>query len=208
MRLLPFWVRLFEQMDISPSYVMPVRNPLSVARSRAKLDSHRGDQQNSDLEWLVNVIPYFGLLRGRTLVVVDYDKLMGEPVGQLERMTVRLDLPLNDKTREEIESFATSFLKRGLQHTQFSIDDLKNADTINVLVRNAYAWLDQLASDDIQPTADALWVAWDGINSDVHALAPIFDRMDTLNRKLRYAQWNPLSVIPAVRDLARRLIRG
>jgi len=208
MRLLPFWVRLFEQMDISPSYVMPVRNPLSVARSRARLDSHRGDQQNSDLEWLVNVVPYFEMLRGRPLVVVDYDKLMSNPVEQLERMTTRLDLPLNDKTREEIDIFATSFLKRGLQHTHFSIDELKNADNINVLVRNAYAWLDQLASDDIQPTANSLWDAWDEINSDVRALAPIFDRMDTLNRKLRHAQWNPFSVIPAARDLARRLIRG
>ena len=47
MRLLPFWERLFEQMDISPSYVMAIRNPLSVARSRAKLDAHRGQQEHA-----------------------------------------------------------------------------------------------------------------------------------------------------------------
>lgn len=207
MRLLPFWVRLFEQMEITPSYVMPVRNPLSVARSRAKLDAHRGQQQNSDLEWLVNVVPYFSLLRGRKLVVVDYDKLMRSPVEQLERMTARLDMPLNDKTRQDIASFSTSFLKRGLQHTQFSIDDLKNAENINVLVRDAYAWLDQLASDDIQPTANALWDAWSEINADVFALAPVFERLDSLNRQLRYAQWNPLSPIPAAWELVKRLAR-
>lgn len=207
MRLLPFWVRLFEQMDILPAYVMPVRNPLSVARSRAKLDAHRGQQEHSDLEWLVNVVPYFQQIRGQPLVVVDYDTLIEHPVAQLERMTTRLDLPLTDKTQQEIHIFANDFLQRGLQHTRFSIDDLKKAGDINVLVRDAYCWLDQLARDDIQPTATALWDAWDEVNSGVAALGPILERMDTLNRDLRYAQWNPLSPLPAAWNLAKRLLR-
>jgi len=207
MRLLPFWVRLFEQMDISPSYVMPVRNPLSVARSRARLDAHRGQQENSDLEWLVNVVPYFGQLRGQQLVVVDYDTLVEHPVAQLERMATRLGLPLTDETEQEIQVFAGQFLKRGLQHTRFSIDDLKKADDINVLVRNAYGWLDQLARDDIQPTASALWDAWEEVNVGVAALAPVLARMDSLNRELRYAQWNPLSPLSAAWNLAKRLRR-
>jgi len=207
MRLLPFWVRLFEQMDILPAYVMPVRNPLSVARSRAKLDAHRGQQEHSDLEWLVNVVPYFHQVRGQQLVVVDYDTLMEHPVEQLERMTTRLNLPLTDKTQQEIQIFANDFLKRGLQHTRFSIDDLKKAGDINVLVRDAYCWLDQLARDDIQPTATPLWDAWDEVNSGVAALGPILERMDTLNRDLRYAQWNPLSPLPAAWHLAKRLLR-
>lgn len=207
MRLLPFWVRLFEQMDISPAYVMPVRNPLSVARSRAKLDAHRGQQEHSDLEWLVNVVPYFHQVRGQQLVVVDYDTLMEHPVEQLERMTTRLDLPLTDNTQQEIHIFANDFLKRGLQHTRFSIDDLKKSGDINVLVRDAYCWLDQLARDDIQPTATALWDAWDEVNCGVAALGPILERMDTLNRDLRYAQWNPLSPLPAAWNLAKRLLR-
>ena len=207
MRLLPFWERLFEQMDISPAYVMPIRNPLSVARSRAKLDAHRGQQEHSDLEWLVNVVPYFNRVRGNKLVVIDYDKLMHDPVEQLARMAGRLDLPVTDKTQKDIKDFSDDFLQRGLQHTQFSIDDLKNAENINALVRDAYCWLDQLASDDIQPTASALWEAWEGINSRVSALGPILARMDTLNRDLRHAQWNPLSPISAAWNLATRLAR-
>ncbi len=207
MRLLPFWLRLFEQMDISPSYVMPIRNPLSVARSRARLDAHRGQQEHSDLEWLVNVVPYFERLSGQPLVVVDYDRLMANPVAQLERMTTRLDLPLTDKTQQAINEFATVFLKPGLQHTHFSIADLQQADDINPLVRDAYGWLDQLARDDIQPTAASLWEAWQEIRSGVAALGPILSRMDQLNRDLRHARWNPLSPILAFRDLLQRLLR-
>jgi len=207
MRLLPFWLRLFEQMDISPSYVMPIRNPLSVARSRARLDAHRGQQEHSDLEWLANVVPFFEQLRGQPLVVVDYDRLMVEPVAQLERMTTRLDLPMTAKTQQAIHEFATVFLKPGLQHTHFSIADLQEADNINPLVRDAYGWLDQLARDDIQPTATVLWEAWQEIRSGVTALGPVLSRMDQLNRDLRHARWNPLSPIVAFRDLLQRLLR-
>ena len=207
MRLLPFWERLFDEMDISPSYVMPIRNPLSVARSRAKLDADRGHQEHSDLEWLANVVPYFNRLRGKKLAVVDYDKLMENPVQQLERVAARLELPQTDATQQEVHVFANTFLKRGLQHTRFSIDDLKTAKNINVLVRDAYCWLDQLASDDIQPAASDLWDAWEKVNVGVSALGPVLARMDTLNRELRYAQWNPLSPLPAAWKLARRLLR-
>ncbi len=207
MRLLPFWLRLFEKMDISASYVMPVRNPLSVARSRAKLDAHRGQQEHSDLEWLANVVPYFTRIRGARLVVVDYDTLMEDPVEQLERMAGQLELPLTDRTQQDIHAFANTFLTRALQHTRFSIDDLKMAENINVLVRDAYCWLDRLASDDIQPTATELWDAWEHVNAGVSALGPILARLDMLNRELRYAQWNPLSPIPAAWKLACRLMR-
>lgn len=207
MRLLPFWLRLFEKMDIAPSYVMPVRNPLSVARSRARLDAHRGQQEHSDLEWLANVVPYFDRLRGARLVVVDYDKLMESPVEQLQRLAAQLELPSSDRTVEDIHEFAHTFLKRGLQHTRFSIEDLKMAENINILVRDAYGWLDRLASDDIQAKTPELWAAWEQINTGVTALGPVLARLDTLNRELRYAQWNPFSPLAAAWNLARRLRR-
>jgi len=207
MRLLPFWVRLFEKMNIAPSYVMPIRNPLSVARSRAKLDSHRGQQENSDLEWLANVVPYFDHVQGGTLAVLDYDKLMGDPVAQLQRLTMRLELPPYAQREQEIQVFAHEFLKPGLQHTRYSIEDLDDAANINVLVRNAYRWLDALANDEVSATADELWTDWARIQADVYALGPILERLDVLARERRHAQWNPLSPIPAAWQLLRRLMR-
>lgn len=206
MRLLPFWERLFKHMNIAPSYVLPIRNPLSVARSRARLDAHRGQQEHSDLEWLVNVVPYFNRVRGANLAVVDYDRLMENPVAQLERLAARLELPLTDEAQQEIHTFANTFLRRSLQHTHFSIDDLKSAKKINVLVRDAYCWLDRLAGDEIQATAAELWDDWERITSGVSALGPILARLDTLNRDLRHARWNPLSPISAAWQMARRFM--
>ena len=59
LRLLPFWEESFRCAGLEASFVVAARNPLSVARSRAALDSARGVQEKSDLEWLVNVVPYF-----------------------------------------------------------------------------------------------------------------------------------------------------
>ena len=208
MRLLPFWVRLFANMNISPSYVMPIRNPLSVARSRKKLDAHRGVQANSDLEWLVNVVPYFDRVQNSNLVVIDYDRLMEDPTAQLRRLAERLELPLSDQAQQDISFFANSFIKPGLKHSHFSLDDLQSASSINVLVRDAYVWLDRLSRDDIQASSADLWRAWSKFDVGVSELGPILARMDALNRELRYAQWNPLSFLVASWKLLQRYIRG
>ena len=208
MRLLPFWERLFVSMNIAPSYVLPIRNPLSVARSRAKLDAHRGVQEQSDLEWLVNVVPYFDLVRSTNLVVVDYDKLMENPSAQLERLADHLGLPVDDRTQNEIHTFANTYVKRSLQHSRYSIEDLQSAKNINVLVRDAYCWLDRLSRDEIHSTASDLWTAWEKLNSSVAALGPILARMDSLNRELRHAQWNPFSFLVAARNTVQRFLRG
>ena len=69
-------------------YLVALRNPLSVAASRGKLDARRGRQQKSDLEWLVNVVPYFRRARSRPLVVVDYDLLLANPEAQAKIVVV------------------------------------------------------------------------------------------------------------------------
>jgi hypothetical protein len=208
MRLLPFWVHLFHKMNIEPSFVMPVRNPLSVARSRAKLDARRGVQANSDLEWLVNVVPYFDCVRGAHLVVIDYDNLMENPSTQLLRMADRLGLPVSDRTKQEIHTFANSFIQRSLQHSRFSIEELQNANNINVLVRDAYCLLDRLSRDEIRSDDPGLWSSWEKLTTDLNALGPILSQTDQLNHELRLARWNPFSFVAAGRDLVQRFLRG
>ena len=207
MRLLPFWVNLFEKMEIEPGYVMAVRNPLSVARSRKKLDSERGDQEHSDLEWLANVVPYFDRVRGQSLVVVDYDNLVEEPVAELERVARGLDLPLTDETRSGIDEFANGFLNRRLQHTRFSMEDLEQATNINVLVRDAYRLLDALARDATDSASDSLWSDWADIDERLSALGPLLTRIDRLNHELRHARWNPFSPLAEAWRTALRVWR-
>ena len=93
LRMLPFWEQVAERAGIQLSFVVAARSPLSVARSRSKLDPLRGLQEKTDLEWLVNVVPYFRCLAAYPFAVVEYDLLMEDPRSQLMRVAERLGVP-------------------------------------------------------------------------------------------------------------------
>ncbi len=198
MRLLPFWMQLFERMEIEPNFLMPIRNPLSVSRSRAKLDKSRGAQEHSDLEWLVNVVPYFPLVKKHRLVVVDYDELLNAPRNELNRMASGLALDHGDAQQAEINNFCENFIRSGLRHSRFSIEDLQSSNLINPLVKRTYPLLSQLARDEVELSNENLWRTWAEIYKQLQALDPILNRMDALAEQLRYAQFNPFSPVTAI----------
>ncbi len=208
LRMLPFWEDVYRALDLDVQYVVAVRNPLSVAKSRGKLDPRRGTQEKSDLEWLVNVVPYFGEVRKRPFVVIDYDHIMAEPGAQLERLAGALGLPVTAEIRTSIEAYANGFLKPDMRHSRFSPADLDREPGVNQLVRDAYGWLHRLATDDIGPESPELWANWERIERELAALAPILRHLDRLEADLRRAKWNPAGALQAVPGLWRRLRRG
>jgi hypothetical protein len=199
LRLLPFWHVVFHSLDLDVRYVMAVRNPMSVARSRAKLNPHRGTQEKSDLEWLVNVVPYFREVRERPFIVVDYDLIMADPVPQLERIATALDLPITATTKAAIQEYADQFLNPDLRHSRFTGADLDRNPYVNSLTRDAYRWLSQLASDEIAANSPEFWREWSRIENALADLAPILRYLDQLEADLRHAQRSllgPLQVVP------------
>jgi hypothetical protein len=201
LRMLPFWRSVFQSLDLDVRYVMAVRNPLSVARSRAKLDPLRGTQEKSDLEWLVNVVPYFREVKERPFVVVDYDLLMTNPVAQLERIAAALNVPLTANLQAAIQAYADQFLNPELRHSRFTNEDLDHNPRVNHLTRDAYRWLYRLATDEIGIDAAEFWQDWLRIENALASLAPILRHVDQLEADLRHAQRSilgPLQAVPQV----------
>jgi hypothetical protein len=199
LRMLPFWRTVFQALDLDVRYVMAVRNPISVARSRAQLNPRRGVQEKSDLEWLVNVVPYFRAVRERPFVVVDYDLLIADPVSQLERIAATLDLPLTPATAAGIQEFAKQFLHANLRHHHFTEEDLINNRRGNSLTRDAYRCLRRLATDSVEPYSPQVWHEWEQIENALSAQAPFLRYVDQLETELRRAQrsiFGPLQLIP------------
>jgi len=118
-RLMPFWQPVFDAIGIPVSYVVTVRHPISVARSLGKRDGFA--EEKSYLLWLAHVVPALVDTRGHTRVIVDYDLLVDDPRGELERMAKQLGLPLGAQQAEE---FGREFLEEGLRHTRFHARDL------------------------------------------------------------------------------------
>ena len=180
---------------MDPVFVLALRNPLSVALSRAKLNPRRGIQEHSDLEWLVSIVPYFSRLRGRPLVVVDYDLLMESPAQQLRRVARVLDLSIDATKDAAIEAFAEDFLQSGMRHSRFDSGDLDRDSRLNPLCRRAYQLLYRLAGDELQADTTEFWQAWLNIETALQDQAPLLAHLDRIERDYRHALWNPLSLI-------------
>jgi hypothetical protein len=193
LRMLPFWEEVFRLGEVDASFVVATRNPLSVARSRAALDPMRGAQEKSDLEWLVNVVPYFRQLAEHPFVVVDYDLLMDDPVGQLQRIAVRLGLPLHSSAPSATRAYADSFLSSERRHTRFTEVDLSTDRRLNPLTRDAYRWLRRLAADEISPESGELWRDWQRIETALAAMQPLLRHVDRLEEQLARVRWNPVA---------------
>lgn len=184
MRLLPFWEAVFRELDLEVSYVVAARNPLNVARSRARLNALRGRQEKSDLEWLVRVVPHFRSVAAHPFVVVDYDLLVSDPEAQLERIARSLALPMDDDVRAAIDAYRREFLRPRLRHHRLGIEELLRDSRINPLTRDAYRWLYRLACDEIPTAAPELWTDWRRIEESLELLAPALRHIDCLERSL------------------------
>lgn len=185
LRLLPFWERVFDAAGIKPCYVIALRNPLGVADSRANLEVFRGYQEKSDLEWLAQVLPYIDRLRGRPLVVVDYDLLMRDPKAQLQRIAAGLALPIDDAIEKSMRDYAENFAVGDLYHHRHDPARLREREELNPLTVETYLWLYRLATDDIGPDDPALWSALGDLQRRFEAMAPVLRYVDFLEEELK-----------------------
>lgn len=188
-RLLPFWLDLLPDMNIQPAFAFAYRNPLSIARSRARLNRLRGRQLRNNLEWLANVVPYFDRLRDYPAVVVDYDRLVVQPAHELRRVAQQLHLPAGPGTDERIEKFAQAFVRPEWRHTTFTDEDLMSDPAIHPLVRRAAPLLSRLARDELSMADPSLWDAWEDIHQEWLALAPMLHLIDELQTDLLRSRW-------------------
>lgn len=203
LRFLPFWLDVYRAADLDVRFVMALRNPLSVGRSRGQLNPERGRTTWTGLEWLVNVVPYFRQLRAYPLVLVDYDALMEAPAEQLARIARHLNLPADATTPAAITEYAQQFLRPGMRHSRFGPQDLAREPDLPPLVGEAYGWLHRLAHDELDPGDPQFWAAWSGIEASLQALAPLLREMDWLRVQLERARWNPFTPLLALRQLWR-----
>jgi hypothetical protein len=197
LRILPFWDRVLDITGHDPAYVIALRNPLSVARSRAKIDPRRGRQAASDLEWLVSIVPFFRKIQGKRLAVIDYDDLMDDPTAELQRMVDQLRVPNAQASNSDIQAYVDRFLDTRLRHTRFDDRDLDNTNEINPIVRDAYRLLKTWTHAQSPEQIDQFWRAWADIDSRVDALSPILSLLDAKENDWRRAVTHPLGPLQA-----------
>jgi|GEM_PF-539356 len=198
---LPFWEDVFRRADCHPSYVLALRNPLAVARSRAKLNPGRGSHQRSDLEWLVRNVPYLRRMAESPLVCLDFDLLMAQPREQLERIARVLELPtLASAQQEDIREFSEDFLSPKLHHNRVACERLDDNPDLDPLARDAYRWLRRMAEDEIDTSDPRSWREWSRIEDRLVTLEPTLRHLDEVEAEVRRHRFSRPGILDLVRS--------
>lgn len=141
-RLLPFWQKVFEHLHLDVSYVIAVRNPLSVAKSLEA--RNQLPHEKSHYLWLGHILPSVLLTQGEHRVLVDYDLLLENPQQQIARMA----LGLNSKPDPvRLAEFSRDFLDIRLRHSGYKPEDVLESPLVPDPVRAAVMLLADVAAD-------------------------------------------------------------
>ena len=143
-RLLPFWQKVFEHLQVEVSYVIAVRNPLSVAKSLEA--RNQLPHEKSHYLWLEHILPSVLLTQGARRVVVDYDLLLENPQQQIARMSMALGLG-NRLDPARLAEFSRDFLDIRLRHTSYKPEDVIESPLVPNPVRTAVMLLADVAAE-------------------------------------------------------------
>jgi hypothetical protein len=166
-RLLPFWERAFRDCDVDDAHLLAIRNPASVAASL--FARQQMDVETAQRLWLVYTVPFLAGLAEKPLLIADYDLLMQDPRGQLERIGRKLRLTATGIASAEIDRFAAEFLDEKLRHTVFTSDHIDARTDVGRLTRDAYSLLFDVAADR-REMDEEFWSAWRGVGSSFDKL--------------------------------------
>lgn len=113
LRLLPVWQQLFEELELTPRFVMSLRNPAQVARSlyaRDGLYLTAGEHR-----WLVYMVDFFRYAGNEDVCVLQYDDWFTDPVATAKRLLDFLGLTWR-QSRSDLEAMLAGVIKPQLRH--------------------------------------------------------------------------------------------
>ena len=187
-RTLWMWMEAFRRADCQDSYVIVVRNPLSVAASVISNSPHRAIGNNPThvhLAWLMHLIGAVEpALLGKPAVVVDYDLMLANPQGQLQRVAAALGLPIMAQNESEIDRYCNEFLKPDSRHAVFTQKDIESNPLVPSLVARAYQLLAGAAAGHIGLESGEFKAGWGQIQADVADRRPLLAYIDWANAQL------------------------
>jgi hypothetical protein len=178
-RLLPFWQRVFADMQVADAYVIAVRHPRAVIDSLTARDGL--DPRRSGWLWLTHMVASLRYTQGRPRVVVDYDRLLAAPERELARIAHALGLSAAAPERDDVRVYTSDFLSSDLRHAQYAEGDLSVAD-MPPGVAEVHLLVQRLARDEADPGAPATTGQIDALFGRLAAASPLLAYAGTVER--------------------------
>lgn len=180
-RLLPFWQRVFEHLQLRVDYLIAVRNPLSVAQSLHKRNAL--PDRKSHWLWLQHYATAVSATSDAKRLFVDYDALLANPHSQLQRLAQGFELTSDPAA---IHEYIDTFLSHDLRHASFEAEDVEIAPRVPESVKQAYTLLRQCCNDD--HAVATLMPAWAALIHELEQQRPLFDALDEFDRRANSAE--------------------
>ncbi|QSR87488.1 hypothetical protein EM20IM_03975 [Candidatus Methylacidiphilum infernorum] len=172
-RLLPFWHAVFEKLNISPSYILAVRNPLAVGYSLFRRNGF--PLVKSFSLWLShNVFPW-PLYVPYLKAVVDYDQFLDHPEKELQRIAELFSLAYDE---EAACALKRSFLKQELRHARFTDRELEQHQAAFYPLVESWKLFKAMATD---PHPQEAKVQMDSLSKSFSAFQELFSLIDSYN---------------------------
>ena len=181
-RLLPFWSPLLARSATHVRFIVALRNPLSVALSLRARDGF--EKIKSYYLWLAHMLDlYFGVVahcrqfgdpEAAGPVVVDYDRLMSDPLHQLQRVRDHLGLGLSLQGAA-IEEYVGDYLDASLTHSSFDLSDLELEPELPAEVATVFRLFDAASRGEAALLDDTFSAAMAHCRQRFMELAPILE---------------------------------
>jgi hypothetical protein len=180
-RLLPFWKEVFKEIDCAVSYLIVLRNPISVARS---LEYRNGiEPEKSYFLWLEHVVAAILESSGSSRIVVDYDLFMDAPARELQRIAQTLRLGMPNSNTGALQEFTDGFLASELRHTRYELKDMKLDPKLPEDAYRVYSLIQQHVLNKVDLDSNHVQQTLEEVRDRLQICAPAFRYMNTLERR-------------------------
>ena len=151
-RMLPWWMDIFKDEDISPHFIFVVRSPDEVYRSLERRDGF--SREKSFMLWLLHYLEAEKESRGHPRAFVLFENFLEDPKGELlkieRQLGVSFPVPVPD-AKECLDSFLSKDLRnhKGSDRNESATPTERLARELEMRLRKA--------SQDAQIDTDDLW---------------------------------------------------
>ncbi len=178
--LLPFWQKIFNDLEVDDRYVIALRNPLDSAasfchRNNKDKRNHKVSLSWGSVLWAEHMLSAAYGVQHRKAVVVDYDLLMHDAKSQIRRITNILEIPRTQESVQDIDDYATLFVDSALRHFSSDLDNLASSQDIIPIIKDMYSVLRGHALQERAFSYNDNAVFWNQVYSAFSLLAPAFD---------------------------------
>ncbi len=179
-RLLPLWLRIFEQFETEPFFAIPIRNPIEVARSLKSRDGFHFAK--SYLLWLRHNLEAERDSRGYKRSFFTYEMLLEDWRGTMAKVYADLGLDLPQMSHYH-DAQTEGYLSSRWRHHVITPEDVFGRQEIVGWVKTAYEVLLKAAGNEFEGMEETLDAVLDAFNTADMAFGPLVADTEVRARK-------------------------